>query len=97
MQRADQLSQVFRHLCDGALAAFNLLVFGTAGDSPRKPTVSAENDLEVLTQIVTGYGQQHGVKVDAALKVPFVPLAPVGADLVHLAHHWLHSDPHPNL
>jgi len=42
-------------------------------------SVSAENDLEVLTQIVTGHGQQDDVKVNAAFKV--------------LSVHWRQSAP----
>jgi len=77
----DELVQLLRHLHDRMLSACNALApqdyfVARAG----KPPIGVENNLEVLTQVVTGHCQQHGMKVNAAPEIRIVPFASVGAD-----------------
>jgi hypothetical protein len=40
----------------------------------------------VLTQVVTGHCQQHGMKVNAAPEIRIVAFTSVGADVAGLMH-----------
>jgi len=48
------------------LTARDILTLDIVRDTGRKPTVSAQNYLQVVTQIVTRHCQQQRLKVNAA-------------------------------
>jgi hypothetical protein len=86
VQRGDELVQLLRHLHDRMLSACNALALGIICGARGKPPIGVENNLEVLTQVVTGHCQQHCMKVDAAPEIRIVPFASVGADVAGLMY-----------
>jgi hypothetical protein len=62
-QRSQYLLQLVPKPIDRALAGSQTSQFGARSDSKPKEFVSALNDLEWLSEVVPGYGQQHPLEI----------------------------------